>query len=200
MGAFEELLYTKAREGILGISEDVAADVYALSFFHWVLSDDPRTAYLAVGYNTNARCRFCTPAPGQEPRWPIASDSQEAKWNYAFWLQEEGTACEVGNSPEHETVRQEWIEAHGLWYTDQEQDADFDTTLALGSQIMPLFIRACVLVARRLHDDGTIVTKFGRPIPILVHELEYYDQIAEATTQANPPGLAAEFIGWIHSL
>jgi hypothetical protein len=36
-----------------------------------------------------------------------------------------------------------------------------------------------------------------RPVPILVHELEYYDQIAELTRNANPPGLADAFTTWI---
>ena len=31
---------------------------------------------------------------------------------------------------------------------------------------------------RGLHDSGDMVAIFGRPIPVLVHELEYYDAIA----------------------
>jgi hypothetical protein len=38
---------------------------------------------------------------------------------------------------------------------------------------------------------------FGRPIPVLIHELEYYPQIARQTERANPPGLAADFARWV---
>jgi hypothetical protein len=37
---------------------------------------------------------------------------------------------------------------------------------------------------------------FGRPIPVLVHELEYYDAIAMQNLAANPPGVADDFIRW----
>jgi len=39
--------------------------------------------------------------------------------------------------------------------------------------------------------------KFGQSVPIIVHELEYYDQIAEQTRKANPPGLTLEFEAWV---
>ena len=39
--------------------------------------------------------------------------------------------------------------------------------------------------------------RFPRPIPIVVHGLEYYDRIAMQTRSANPPGLAQEFENWI---
>lgn len=32
---------------------------------------------------------------------------------------------------------------------------------------------------------------------MLIHELEYYDQIATQTEAANPPGLADDFITWV---
>ena len=47
---------------------------------------------------------------------------------------------------------------------------------------------------------GYRTTRFLRPIPIIVHELEYYDQIASQTVEANPAGLAHEFADWVDSL
>lgn len=40
---------------------------------------------------------------------------------------------------------------------------------------------------------------FGAPLPILIHELEYYDAIAEQTERANPPGVADAFARWVRA-
>ena len=69
--------------------------------------------------------------------------------------------------------------------------------MRLGEQITERFVELCVQVSRALHDEGSITGKFGRPVPIIVHELEYYDQIAEQTCRANPPGLTSEFEDWV---
>jgi hypothetical protein len=200
MTQFDDYIFDQARKGIAGIDDEIASEIYALSFYYWADEDDPRRATLTVGYNTNTRWRSCSPEPGQNPGCPTASDVNEAKWNFAFWLQADGTAGVIGEAPEDSKARIEWINAMGLWYSDQEEEDDFDRTLDLGSQIMDRFVQCCVVVAKRLHDEDAIIDKFGRPLPILVHELEYYEAIAEATKQANPPGVADEFVDWIQNL
>ena len=49
-------------------------------------------------------------------------------------------------------------------------------------------------VAKKLHADGVIKEQFGKDIPIIVHELEYYDLIGEITKEANPDGQAKVFL------
>ena len=39
-------------------------------------------------------------------------------------------------------------------------------------------------------------TIFKRPVPLLIHELEYYEEIAEQNEAANPPELVASFARW----
>ena len=41
---------------------------------------------------------------------------------------------------------------------------------------------------------------FARSLPIVIHELDYYDEIAQRTAEANPPGVADGFVAWINSL
>ncbi|MEV7438623.1 hypothetical protein [Streptomyces griseoviridis] len=36
-------------------------------------------------------------------------------------------------------------------------------------------------------------------MPVIVHELEYYEAIARQTEAANPPGLADEFTSWVRN-
>jgi hypothetical protein len=58
----------------------------------------------------------------------------------------------------------------------------------------------CVEIGRLLHSRGLIERTFGRPIPVIVHELEYYEEIAAQTELANPPNLASDLVAWVGSL
>jgi hypothetical protein len=48
--------------------------------------------------------------------------------------------------------------------------------------------------------DGLIERVFGHAIPVLIHELEYYDEIAQQNRDANPDELADEFSSWIAAM
>ena len=49
-------------------------------------------------------------------------------------------------------------------------------------------------VAKKLQDSGFMKNKFGRPIPIIIHDLEYPWYIIEATKKANSHGEANMFL------
>lgn len=192
---FTNETYNKIRKTILSFDNVVLPDIYALSFFISNFYDDPRHPMLTVGYNTIERWKACSPAPGQEPNWPIASDIDEAKWNFAFWLQNEeliigGYNCDLIT---------EWVKNSSYYYTDEQAENDFDTTDILGQQIQEKFVEIVVSHAQKLHADGVIREKFGKDIPIIVHELEYYDKPLSWTLRANSDGLAKEFEKWVSS-
>jgi hypothetical protein len=196
MEEFERHIYKSVKQSVTTIEENVAARIYALSFFIYDDDDDPRRPTLTFGYNTLDRWAECTPAADSNAAWPVASDSSEAKWNYAFWLQNE--VCVIGAAgTEGAVLRQEWIKSLDLAYSDDEEGEDFERCLRLGRNITERFVALCVQVSRALHDEGSITGKFGRPVPIIVHELEYYDQIAAQTRRANPLGLTSEFEDWV---
>jgi hypothetical protein len=196
MEKFERHIYESVKQSVATIEEDIAARIYALSFFIYDDEDDPRRPTLTFGYNTLDRWVECTPTADSNMARLVASDSSEAKWNYAFWLQNE--VCVIGAAgTDGAVLRQEWIESLGLAYSDDEADEDFERCMELGEHITERFVALSVQVARALHDEGSITGKFGRPVPIIVHELEYYDQIAEQTRTANPPGLTSEFEDWV---
>ena len=199
MEKFERYIYESIKQSLTTIEEDVADRIYVVSFFIYDLDDDPRTPTLTFGYNTVDRWSECTPAAGAKALWPVASDSSEAKWNYAFWLQNE--VCVIGAAgTEGATLREQWIKSLALVYSDDEEREDFVRCMRLGAHITERFVALCVGVSKALHDDGSVTGKFGRPVPIIVHELEYYDQIAEQTRRANPPGLTSEFEDWVRGL
>jgi hypothetical protein len=189
VSTFEEHAYSCAVRALEGIAAEQAADVYVVSFLVYDEDDDPRLPTLTVGTNTNARV---------EASVPRAWDADEARWNYAFWLQDDLSV--IGDfeiDPDGAGLRRRWIESMSLWYSDELEERDFDAAMALAQGITHEFVELAVRLGQRLHSTGVIERVFGRPIPVLIHELEYYPEIAEQTERANPPGLTDEFSRWV---
>jgi len=188
------IAFTMLKKAISKISDEEVKDIYALSFFIYDIDDDPRTPELTLGYNTLTNYE-----ESKSKSKPTASDNEEAKWNYAFWLQ--NYLCVIGeHGTESGNALESWIGDIGLAYTDEEEDDDFDNCMILGREITTRFVQLVVDLAKLLHANGIIEKKFKRPIPIIVHELEYYDQIVTQTREANPPGLAEEFAQWVEGM
>ena len=97
-------------------------------------------------------------------------------------------------------MRKAWIEDLGLWYSDEEEARDFEATLRRGNAITDEFVALVVAVVQSLHASGAIERAFGRPVPALIHDLEYREEVADVNRSANPPGLVAEFDTWVRSL
>lgn len=178
-------LYAAVNGALNAIPSDLRKDIYALSFFIQDEEDDPRRPTLTVGFNTIEKWR------GSVEK---ASSSDEAKWNFAFWLQNEIWATTGGKWAKRIA---KWVDALGFSYTDEDEADDFEGCMELGESITKSFVGLACEVATTLHETGAIVAVFGRQVPIIVHELEYYDEIADQTANANPPGLVEEFVAWV---
>jgi hypothetical protein len=199
MNDFEKFAYDQICDALATIDAQSTADIYVLSFYIYDVNDDPRRPVLQFGYNTRARLAECTPADDELPGWPVASNAQEAKWNFAFWLQNELTSVgETGS--EGERLLEAALKAKALWYSDEDEETDFDGCDKFARGITDYFVDASVRIARALHASGVIEQRFSIAIPIVVHELEYYDQIGLQTRLANPPGIAQEFEDWIANI
>ena len=82
-GKSEELtaeLQATIEEGLRRIPETELPSVYAISLFVYDDEDDPRRPTLTVGYNTSSHWQASIAQ---------ASTPEEARWNYAFWPQNE---------------------------------------------------------------------------------------------------------------
>jgi hypothetical protein len=200
---------------------EVAADVYVVSLFVYDEEDDHRRPTVTVGFDTEAqvaKTEISTrvePLPDvddpvwrdpHDPRWSdpaflpggTATDADEARWSYTFWLGNDlGVLADTERDPAGAWLREEWIRELGLWYTDEEEDADFDAAMERGQQITPPFVELVVVLTQQLHAEGAIARIFGRPIPVLIHQTEYDDEIAQQNLRANPAGLADDFARWI---
>jgi len=184
---FEEHLQQAAIQAVKAIPANETPDVYVVSLLVYDEDDDPRQPTLTIGYNTETRVQQILAAQRGSTLLPAGppTDEAEASWNYAFWLQSElAVVASSTQDPVGVLLRNEWIKNSGL---------------ASDEQITQAFVNACVRLARHLHATGLIDKTFGRPIPVLVHELEYYDAIANQAATANPPSVAADFIAWVRN-
>jgi hypothetical protein len=195
-------LYQSAVNALAAIPAADISGIYAVSFFIWNQEQDPRRPALTIGYNTETQIQQALAShPAATPGPP--SDEAEARWNYAYWLQNElAVIGDDTRDPVGAELTETWIKARGLWYSEPDgtTDEDWADADAAAEQIDDYFADLYARTARHLHDDGVISRTFGRPIPILIHELEYPDWVADLTEDANPPGLADTFTTWTRAL
>jgi len=82
----------------------------------------------------------------------------------------------------------DWYLEQGIENIGAEEDWE-DGPVGFGE-----LVELAARVARKLQDEGFLKEKFGRPIPIIIHDLEYCDCTIKATEYANPYGEAADFL------
>ncbi|MEJ8632231.1 MULTISPECIES: hypothetical protein [Streptomyces] len=190
---FQDHLRTLATRALSSISADEAEDIYVISFFIDNERDDPRQPTLTIGYNSEAQFRRSV---------ANAADKAEARWNYAFWLQNELTVIsDFARDPDGAAARHRWISELGLWYDDEptRPEDSMPTVGPIAALIEANFNQACVQLAHDLHSDGVIESTIGKPVPVTLHELEYYEGIARRTETANPPGVTDDFTAWVRN-
>ncbi len=149
--------------------DGIYENIYALSLYVFNEEDDPRRPVVVLGYNTRQQA---------EQSVPLASDEQEARWNYAFWLQNEELCWGLGDTAE--TVSQ-WIDGLGL--EDEEE-------------ISGAFREMLTEVVKGIHASGLLKDQFGAEISILIHGLEYDQETARQNLEANGETLDRDFLAF----
>lgn len=158
MNDFEKLSYDEISAALASIDTVSTPDIYAVSFYVSDVDDDPRYPILQLGFNTRTRVAESTAS---------ASSVDEATWNYAFWLQNElRFVGEVGTQGRQ--LLEDLLKTKGLWYSDEEEDADFDLCEQVASGITAYFVDACVRIAHALHANGVIERQFSCEVPIII--------------------------------
>ncbi|WP_105620006.1 hypothetical protein [Vallitalea okinawensis] len=186
---FEEYLYESMRNKIESWDSRLIEEIYAISFYIENKNDDYRLPSVTLGYNTWENVN---------KQQSDASDLDEAKWNYAFWLQNRELV--IGDSYFENNGAEKvdhWIRELGLYFTDEEEEKEFDRTCELGEEIKSNFVKIVLTTVQRLHKEKVILNKFSKEIPLIVHELEYYDEIAEQNLRVNPNDAIRDFVNWI---
>lgn len=184
----QEYLYNKIKPIITSWDE---GEIYALSFFVYsnqafTYDDYYNVSCFAISYNTEGDCeRF--------------SELSEQRWNYAFWRQDEIYIINTdAEDDEGSKVLFDWYRENGIQNIgDEDESLMYDDKFNyIGKGPIGYYELLTVVseVARRLQSEGFILSKFGKPIPIIVHDLEYPWYIEEATMNANPNGEAETFL------
>jgi len=180
-------LYEKVKPIIESWDED---GIYALSFFVYANSaftyqQFSNVSEFAISYNTEKDCSN-------------ASKYCETRWNYAFWRQ---NTTHIINPHEENNegmkILFQWYKENGIQSIGIEDPSTmYDANhmyIGKGPAGYYELLTAVSEVARQLQTEGLISRKFGN-IPIIVHALEHYGLIEEATKHANPNGQADDFI------
>lgn len=179
--------YKELKIAILALDGVKAKEIYAFSFWFYNVDDDPRFPTISVGYNIEKQYKN---------RIEEASSEQEAKWNYAYWMQNE--IAEIGGEEDDELYQ--LLQEEGLCYSDEELDEAeendelWEQLLEKDAKIQTLFIDMTIEMIQRLHKEGLVAAKAGKKIPLLLHELEYYDLPISWTERANPKELIEEWL------
>ena len=165
-------------------------DIYAISFF--VYSNESfeyngcsNITKFSVSYNTEKDCNG-------------AGELSEERWNYAFWRQDETSIIDVNDENEGIKVLFEWYKENcieNIGYEDYNACYD-DKMRYIGKGPIGYYelLSEITVVAKRLQDVGYIKNKFGKPIPIIIHDLDYTWYVIEATKNANHNGEADAFL------
>ncbi len=159
-------------------------DIYAISLYVYNNYDNPCEPIVILGYNTNENFNN---------QISKAAGKLEAMWNYAFWLQND--EFNFGENETQEIVKR-WIKQKGYrYYTyDEMFNLSCDPDPETYENIPEEFVRELIEIVKQLHKSGYIKSQFGKSIPILIHELEYYDKIAQWNIGANPDVDLSDFL------
>ncbi|WP_395141135.1 hypothetical protein [Armatimonas sp.] len=177
---FEDRIYERVVNQIHSWDTKQYPDIYALSFLYSTgFAEDIEgndiciEAGLSVSFNTLSH---------YQSQIEKASSAQEAKWNFAFWLQKP-----VIEMPQFlgGTVDPEDWEIYQAWIATQNVDDD---------EVSKTLVDCYAAIAKRLHDEGILTQTLCRNIPIIIHDLEYEELGDTATRWANPKALLIEYL------
>ncbi|MDJ0464417.1 hypothetical protein [Streptomyces sp. H27-C3] len=175
--------------------EELKPEIYAVSLRIWRIDDDARRPYVAIGYNTESQFR-------RELGRRSNSDPGEIRWNYAFWLLDGfETLGHVPEDPVGSALYWEEVKARGLWYEGGGEEDDLpgdvqDERDAKDDSLGVHFADACIDLARHLHSSGRLAEILGRPVPIVVFDMDCPGWEVEATEAANPPEVVADYLAY----
>ncbi|MFF8713502.1 hypothetical protein ACF07T_19020 [Streptomyces sp. NPDC015184] len=187
---------THLRQASIGIlermPEELRAVTYVLAFNVWRIDGDDRRSFVDIGYNTESRY--------EEEARKDGADPHEVRWNYAFWLLD--GFDRLGNVPEDPAggmLYEEETRRLGLWHDgefDLHRLLDDDELAAKADLLQLHFHDAVIDLVRHLHASGAVERIFGRPLPVVVFDMDHPGWEEEATRAANPPELIGDFLAW----
>lgn len=165
-------------------------DIYAISFFldsneAYEYEEYSNVAEFSVSYNAESDCAG-------------AGDLSEERWNYSYWRQDVTPIIEAYDDDEGMEILFQWYQENGIeniGYEDPDNCYDGEGRyIGKGPVGYYELLTEVTAVAKDLQESGFIKEHFGKPVPIIIHDLEYSWYVIEATREANPNGEAGAFL------
>ena len=185
-------LYTKVKEVMDNWNEQ---SIYAVSFFVsanecYEYKDFCNVPTFAISYNTEQDC-------------PNAGKYDEERWNYAFWRQDEHPIIDYDSPNNLTEMLFDWYSQNGIEDIGEEDEDVYNEYMEYvgkGPKGLYELLQMVTEVAKRLQEEGYLQNRFGKKIPIIIHDLECVWYNLEATKKANPKGEANDYLravkGW----
>ncbi|WP_223291158.1 hypothetical protein [Streptomyces avicenniae] len=169
------------------LPEESKRDLYVISFDIWRQDQDCRHPFLTVGHNTESQyARVLATTPPDDPA--------EARWNYAYWILEGfPTLGNTSADPRGRALYLEEVRELGLW---DGSEGPMDLSDPRHELLHEHFADVCSDLARGLHADGVLTSALGRPVPVVLFDMDCPGWEVEATEAANPPELIADFLAF----
>lgn len=162
----EAELYDKVESEIQKWNEE---GIYALSFLV-----DSNEAYEYRGFENAS---MWTISYNTESDCDGAGLYDEERWNYALWRQDEIPIISLEESDIYSEMLFDWYEENGITNIGEEDsDEDYDEDgryIGKGPVGHYELLEIASNVGRKLQEEGVIEDHFGKPLPIIVHGLEY---------------------------
>lgn len=115
--------------------------------------------------------------------------ASEERWDYTFWRHNETPIIKADNDDEGMSVLFDWYAKQGITNIGSEDLIGcYDEEMRyIGKGPIGYYelLTEVVAVAKELQENGYLKDVFGRPIPIIVYDLEYPWYIIEANKQIN---------------
>jgi len=161
-------------------------DIYAISLFVYDEDDNPCKPTVTLGYNTESNVMK-----------DISNtiDEKEARWNFALGLQHKEFCFGIDDT---EKMVKDWIKEKGLPYFENVSfgDEKYDELTIITKE----FVNILIGIVKDIHKLGILKKKFGKEIPIIIHELEYYKEIALQNIEANGRELVEDFVNFCNPI
>ncbi len=188
MNAFEEYLFERFAQEMRSWPLALARDIYVLSILISFVDDDVRSPELSLCFNT-------------ESNWQKnifhASSEAEARWNTAFWLHDAGvTVCRQPYMNDSFTTFDE-VDLRGVGL----RDAFLTLRAPRGEgEVLGALFDACLVVTKRLHDDGVVLETCGRAVPVVwecTNDFGEEPGRLERMRRANLPLSLSDYENWM---
>ena len=168
------------------------AGIYALVLDVCDIEDEPS---VILRYNTEDYC-YCVRE--EESEEEFLDWKKRLRWSCVDWGNQHEEMWFGDDEDSAEIVRQ-WIRELGGLEPDLENQKHYDDV----DKVYDAFEDMLAEIVMEIHEERVLTKKFGRELPILIHEfphLGYTEEVAKLNIRANGEELVKDFVEWIRGI